>query len=215
MCITSKYKDKFFPIIRNIDIEENKRKILLTRFLEEVIYYDNKARVTEFFYILFSLIITIGSVILPALLSIQNVNFSEDEDIDASYKEKIYWLCWCISLLITICNGLIQLLSLNKQYSSYILVRDKMVAEGWKYLELCDNYIDGTHKDNFTKFCEQIEYIKETQTEKEAVFLNNKGHSKKDENEENYNRRKSNNESNSNNKSNSNNESNFNNESNL
>tara|TARA_B100000795_G_scaffold222884_1_gene177915 strand:+ start:4336 stop:4926 length:591 start_codon:yes stop_codon:yes gene_type:complete len=172
MCYNSKYRSKFTPIIRNIDIEETKRKILLTRFLEEVIFYDNKATITEFFYILFSLIITIGSVILPALLSIQNINFSEDELIDANYKERIYWLCWCISLLITICNGLIQLLSLNKQYTSYIVVREKLVAEGWKYLELCDDYIEGNHKDNFTKFCERVENIKENQTEKESVFIN-------------------------------------------
>ena len=174
-CFNSNYKDKFSPIIRNIDIDETRRKIILTRFLEEVILYDKKAKVAEFFYIFFSLIITIGSVILPALLSIQNVHFSEDEDVDETYRERVYWFCWAISLLISICNGLIQLLSLNKQYSSYIAVRENLVSEGWKYLELCDNYSVGTHKDNFTKFCEEIEDIKKTQTDREAVFLNHKG----------------------------------------
>ena len=64
-----------------------------------------------------------------------SVNFSEDEDIDQSYRDKIYWFSWCISLLISVCNGLMQLLSLSKQYSSYILVREKLIAEGWKYLK--------------------------------------------------------------------------------
>jgi hypothetical protein len=50
-----------------------------------------------------------------------------------------------------------------------------LVSEGWKYLELCDNYSQGTHKDNFRKFCEEIEEIKKTQTDREAVFLNHKG----------------------------------------
>ena len=174
-CFNSGYREKFTPIIRNIDLEENRRKIILTRFLEEVILYDKKARVAEFFYILFSLIITIGSVILPALLSIQNVDFSDDEEVDQNYRERVYWLSWCISLLISICNGLIQLLSLNKQYSSYIVVREKLVSEGWKYLELCEEYEEGNHKENFTKFCEEIENIKKTQTDREVVFLNNKG----------------------------------------
>ena len=80
-------------------------------------------------------------------------------------------------MLISICNGLIQLLSLNKQYTSYIVVRENLVSEGWKYLELCENYSVGTHKDNYTRFCEEIEDIKKTQTDREAVFLNHKGRS--------------------------------------
>ena len=173
-CLNSGYKNKVLPIIQTLNIEENKRKILLARFVEEVVLYDKKARVTEAFYMTFNLIITIGSVVLPALLSIQNVNFSDDEEVDEGYRDKIYWLSWSISLLISICNGLIQLLSLNKQYSSYILVREKLIAEGWKYFELCDEYKGKDHKFYFTKFCEEIENIKKSQTEREIVFLNPK-----------------------------------------
>ena len=173
-CMNSSYKSKVLPIIRNLNIEENKRKIIMARFVDEVVLYDKKARVTEAFYMTFNLIITIGSVVLPALLSIQNVNFSDDEEVDEGYRDKIYWLSWSISLLISVCNGLIQLLSLNKQYSSYILVREKLIAEGWKYLELCDEYKGKDHKHNFTKFCEEIENIKKSQTEREIVFLNPK-----------------------------------------
>jgi hypothetical protein len=186
-CFRSSFKDRFLPIIRGISIEENRRKILIARFVEEVELYDRKAKVAETFYMIFNLIITIGSVILPALLSIQNVNFSEDEDVDQSYRNRIYWLSWCISLLISVCNGLTQLLSLNKQYGSYILVREKLIAEGWKYLELCDEYEGKNHKDNFTKFCEEIEIIKKSQTEREIVFVNPKpnGHTNtKDTNKE-------------------------------
>lgn len=175
-CFKSGFRDKVLPIIRTLHLEENKRKIIIARFVEEVELYDRKAKVAETFYMIFNLIITIGSVVLPALLSIQNVNFSEDEDIDQSYRDKIYWFSWCISLLISVCNGLMQLLSLSKQYSSYILVREKLIAEGWKYLELCDEYKGKTHKENFTSFCEEIENIKKSQTEREIVFLNPKPH---------------------------------------
>ena len=179
-CFKTSFREKVLPIIRTLHIDENKRKIIIGRFVEEVELYDRKARVAETFYMIFNLIITIGSVVLPALLSIQNVNFSEDEDIDQSYRDKIYWLSWCISLLISVCNGLMQLLSLSKQYGSYILVREKLIAEGWKYLELCDEYAGKTHKENFTSFCEEIENIKKSQTEREIVFLNPKPHAGND-----------------------------------
>jgi hypothetical protein len=179
-CFKSNFREKVLPIIRTLHIDENKRKIIIGRFVVEVELYDRKARVAETFYMIFNLIITIGSVVLPALLSIQNVNFSEDEDIDQNYRDKIYWLSWCISLLISVCNGLMQLLSLSKQYGSYILVREKLIAEGWKYLELCDEYKGKTHKENFTSFCEEIENIKKSQTEREIVFLNPKPHAGND-----------------------------------
>ena len=54
-CFNSNYKEKFKNIIRNIDLEENRRKILQTRFLEEVILYDKSLKLQSFFYILFSL----------------------------------------------------------------------------------------------------------------------------------------------------------------
>ena len=57
-----------------------------------------------------------------------------------------------ISLLISICNGLIQLLSLNKQYTSYI-VEEKSSIRGTKYLNFVRT-IQETHKNNYTRFCE-------------------------------------------------------------
>tara|TARA_B100000767_G_scaffold65233_1_gene61557 strand:+ start:5030 stop:5707 length:678 start_codon:yes stop_codon:yes gene_type:complete len=171
-CFSSGYNEKFKNIINDIDLSDNQKRMMSSRFLSEVNLYDRKARIAEFFYIFFSLIITIGSVVLPALLSIQNLDFSDDEEIDSKYRERVYWITWSLSLLISISNALIQLLSLNKQYSSYITVREDMVSEGWKYLELCDDYIEGNHKENFTKFVEKIEEIKNEQTKKESSFLN-------------------------------------------
>ena len=50
-CFRSSFKDKVQPIIRGISIEENRRKILIARFVEEVELYDRKAKVAETFYI--------------------------------------------------------------------------------------------------------------------------------------------------------------------
>ena len=57
-CFRSSFKDKVQPIIRGISIEENRRKILIARFVEEVELYDRKAKVAETFYMIFNLINT-------------------------------------------------------------------------------------------------------------------------------------------------------------
>ena len=51
------------------DMEENKG-ILKARFLDEVNYYENKRDKTKKFYNVFRFIVTTGSILLPAILSI-------------------------------------------------------------------------------------------------------------------------------------------------
>ena len=61
-------------------------------------------------------------------------------------------------------------MSLNKQCSSYILVREKLVAEGWKYIELCDEYKGKDYKHNFTKFCEEMKILRKVRLKENSIF---------------------------------------------
>ena len=99
------------------------------------------------------------------------MDYTDDDTKDEDIQIMIYWITWTISLLITICNGLMQLLGLNKQYLSYIRTREKMLAEGWSYFQLSGDYKDTTHMESFVDFCEEIEKIKEKQVDKELLFM--------------------------------------------
>jgi len=158
-------------MIDELELLEYQKTLLKNRFLDQVVLYDKKARTAEFFYILFSVFITIGSIILPALLSIQQMDYSDNDETDERIQLTIYWITWTISLVITICNGLIQLLGLNKQYLSYVRTREKMLSEGWYYFQLTGDYKDSTHKISFCEFCEEIEKIKQNQVDKELMFM--------------------------------------------
>ena len=170
-------------LIDLLNIDDYKKEILKNRYLYQVKLYEKKARITEVFYLFLSLIITIGSIILPALLSIQEIEISDNQETNKQYKQRIYWSTWSISLLITISNGIIQLLSLNKQYLSYNTTREKLIAEGWHYLELSGDYENDTHDSAFNEFCEEIESIKKNQVDKEMLFVNFKSLYKKKQNE--------------------------------
>ena len=165
-------------IIDNLELEDYKKLILRKRFLQQVILYDKKSRHAEFFYIFFSLFVTIGSIILPALLSIQQLDYSEDDSVDEEYRTKVYWTTWGISLLVSIFNGILQLFSLGKQYVSYNTTREKLISEGWQYFQLSGDYEDSTHEDSFTDFCEEIEKIKKSQVDKDFMFINPNGDKK-------------------------------------
>lgn len=161
-------------MIDELELFPFQKTLLKNRFLNQVVLYDKKAKLAEFFYILFSVFITVGSIILPALLSIQQMDYSNNDKKDKKIQITIYWLTWTISLLITICNGLIQLLGLNKQYLSFIRTREKMLSEGWYYFQLTGEYINRSHKDAFCEFCEEIEKIKQDQVDKELLFMSPK-----------------------------------------
>ena len=159
-------------LINLLELSDFQKEILKHRYFYQVKLYDKKAKTAKIFYLFLSIIITIGSIILPALLSIQQSDFSDNEELNKEYRLKIYWASWSISLLITVSNGIIQLLSLNKQYLSFNTTREKLIAEGWHYLELSGDYENETHNSSFNEFCEQIESIKKNQVDKELLFVN-------------------------------------------
>lgn len=170
-CLKNLTNDRISAMIEELQLHEYQKTLLKNRFLDQVVLYDKKAKSAEFFYILFNIFITVGSIILPALLSIQQMDYSNDDKKDERIQITIYWLTWAISLLITICNGLVQLLALNKQYLSFTRTREKLLSEGWYYFQLTGDYKDTTHKDAFHDFCEEIEKIKEEQVDKELSFM--------------------------------------------
>lgn len=170
-CCTNVTHNRIGNMIDELELLEYQKTLLKNRFLDQVVLYDKKAKTAEFFYILFSVFITIGSIILPALLSIQQMDYSDNDETDERIQITIYWITWTISLVITICNGLIQLLGLNKQYLSYVRTREKMLSEGWYYFQLTGDYKDSTHKLSFSEFCEEIEKIKQNQVDKELMFM--------------------------------------------
>lgn len=170
-CCTNVTHNRIGNMIDELELLEYQKTLLKNRFLDQVVLYDKKAKTAEFFYILFSVFITIGSIILPALLSIQQMDYSDNDETDEKIQITIYWVTWTISIMITICNGLIQLLGLNKQYLSFIRTREKMLSEGWYYFQLTGDYKESTHKISFSEFCEEIEKIKENQVDKELMFM--------------------------------------------
>jgi hypothetical protein len=146
------------------DLTDFQKKILQNRYVDQVKFYLKKSNRYGFLYYTLNLIITIGSIFLPALLAIQN---------NDTYKEQIYWLTWIVSLIITISNGIIQLYSINTLYIVYNQVKEKLITEGWRYLQLSGKYKNKNHSLAFKDFCLKIEELKMKQVQKELEDMGN------------------------------------------
>lgn len=163
---TFTYKDQMKDILSKIKLRNPvDNSIIMNRFLNEVLFYEKKRDDTKKYYNIFRFIVTVGSILLPALLSVGQMDPAK---LPANFDIISYWCSWSISLSVTISNGFLQLFSLDKNYFEYSLTTEQLKTEGWQFCELSGKYEDfKTHILAYKTFCKSIENIKRKQIEKE------------------------------------------------
>ena len=111
-------------------------------------------------------IVTIGSLIVPALLSIQNTN-----SITSSTSVDLYWTTWTVSLLVTMFNAILTLFKIDKKYYFLHSVLEHLQSEMWQYIYLTGKYEDhtivSTHTNQYIHFCTVMEKLKIKQVQEE------------------------------------------------
>lgn len=108
-------------------------------------------------------IVTVGSITVPALLSLQNAS-----------DDRLKWIVWTISLAVTIFNGILTLFKIDKKYYFLHTTKSYLESEGWQYISLSGKYSKAhgeedinSHAHQFPYFCAAIERIKMKQVEEE------------------------------------------------
>jgi len=160
------YKDQIYDIINTLDLNnETEKNILRSRFLAEVLSYEKRRNNTKKYYDVFRFLVTTGSILLPAILSMGQMDPAK---LPKNFENISYWTSWTISLMVTACNGFLQLFSLDKNYFEYAITTEQMKTEGWQFFQLSGKYDDfEDHKEAYKPFCKSIENIKRKQVEKE------------------------------------------------
>lgn len=172
----SSYYDRVNDIINKLVLKNSPsdNEIIRNRFLYEVTQYEHKRDNVQKYYNGLRFVMTIGSILLPAILSIGQMDPAK---LPKNFDTITYWASWSLSLTITACNGFLQLFSLDKNYLGYSLVVEQLKTEGWQYFQLSGKYENAkTHEQSFKQFCKSIESIKRKQIEQE---YNGKGEDKK------------------------------------
>jgi hypothetical protein len=167
---------RFETAILSFELKPHQYLILTARYLPLLRHLHYRANRIATFFHTSRTIITVGSLLVPALLSIQNT-----EGLSTNTAREIYWATWVISLLVTMCNGLITLFKLDKRYYFLYTTLEHMVSEGWQFLELTGKYSGfytpgqpATHENQFIFFCATIEKIRMKQVEEEYFKLTEK-----------------------------------------
>ena len=127
-------------IIDELELEKTYDKsILKFRFLDEISYYEQKRDHTRKYYNAFRFIVTTGSILLPAILSMGQMDPTK---LPKNFDMISYWASWTISLMVTASNGFLQLFSLDKNYFAYSMIVEQLKTEGWQFFGLSGKYED-------------------------------------------------------------------------
>ena len=170
------FSENVSGIIDDIELQRTYDKAILKhRFLEEITYYEKKRDDTKKYYNVFRFIVTTGSILLPAILSMGQMDPAK---LPKHFDMITYWCSWTISLMVTGSNGFLQLFSLDKNYFSYSMVVEQLKTEGWQFFGLSGKYEDyPDHQSAYKTFSKSIESIKRKQIDQE--FSSGKGNDKK------------------------------------
>jgi hypothetical protein len=157
---------RFESIIDELEISSAKKHILKKRFVQLVIHEKRRAFRITIFYYLGHTIVSVGSLIVPALLSIQYTGTPSAAN-NESFTYQIYWTTWVVSLCVTTFNALITLFKIDKKYLYLNTNKELLASEGWQYIGLSGRYsgfftpgVQATHDNQFIFFCHRIEKLR-------------------------------------------------------
>ena len=155
------------------ELDQMSKQILKNRYINLVNAMEVSSKRSAFWYSTFNTFTTVGSIIVPGLISIQDRTFRTDatDQDQIEHENGIYWATWGVSLMVTLSNALLRLFSLDKTYITRKIKSNHLKSEGWLFLELAGDYSNyDSHQDAFIHFCNQIEKIKTEQITEEYTF---------------------------------------------
>lgn len=128
--------------------------------------YRRRCRLYSYLFYVLKLTMTVGSLAVPALLTIQT---------DAMYGSYMYWVTWGISLAVTTANGIMTLFKLDKRFLTLHATAERIRTETWQYFMLAGRYSGHhgrgrpTHASQYVYYCTQLEKIHMKQVDEEFI----------------------------------------------
>jgi hypothetical protein len=154
-------------ILTNLpNLNEIEHNVFRVRFMDILTNLRHRVFLYSIIFHYGRFIVTVGSLFVPALLSIQ----SQENALSIN----VYWFTWIVSLLVTMSNGVLTLFKVEKKYYYLHTVLEQLLSEAWQYVGLTGRYSGDlckpekpTHKNQFVFFTHAVERIKMKQVEEE------------------------------------------------
>jgi hypothetical protein len=165
--------DALDEAIQNTTLQNSQKRILQLRVNGLLHEYGFRTRIYAITFHSLRFTTTVGSLIVPALLSVQYVNGNVTAE-NATIGIQVYWGVWVLSLFVTICSGLINLMKIDKKYYMLHTCYEHIISEVWQYVQLSGKYSglytqgqEATHGNQYIYICNILEKIRMKHIEEE------------------------------------------------
>jgi hypothetical protein len=142
-------------IIEKLDLEPLRKEFLRLRWLDQVLWMEERANNTKVLYYILRLTTIVGGVIIPALVSISLPSKDAITDV-------ITWVVFVLSLLVAISAALEGFLRYGEQWRHYRLKVELLKNEGWLFLQLSgrhDYRHFPSHAEAYPRFAQRVEKL--------------------------------------------------------
>lgn len=164
-----KFADDMDDIFEELkDLTSLQRHTLKQRYRFLMKEYKTRCILYSIMFYCFRIIMTVGSLTVPAVLSVQ----------ETSGSNHIYWITWTISLAVTTANGIMTLFKIDKQFFTLHATAERLRSETWQFIQLAGRYSGHyghhapTHANQFVYYCSQLEKINMKRVNEEYVKTN-------------------------------------------
>lgn len=146
-------KSEFGEVIAQLDVAEQRKRYLKSRWLDQVVWTEGKASRARNRYYALRLMTVVGALLIPALVS---VNPGDDALDDA-----VRVATWVVSLVVAISAALEQFFHFGDRWRNYRRTAERLKAEGWLYFQLSGPYgaERASHETAYPAFALRIEEL--------------------------------------------------------
>lgn len=148
-----------------LDLTAQQRDAIKARYHFLMETYRFRCRVYSYLFYVLRLVMTVGSLTVPALLSLPS----------SSSSGATYWFTWATSLAVTTANGILTLFKLDKRFFMLHATAERLRTETWQYIMLAGRYSGHhghgrpSHASQYVYYCSQIEKIHMKQIDEEFI----------------------------------------------
>jgi len=181
MAKTTSYPDwlkaEFGGLIDELGVDQQRKRFLKSRWLDQVIWTEGKANQARNRYYLLRLTTVVGALLVPALVSL--------DPSDETLGDALRIATWVVSLVVAVSAAVEQFFHFGDRWRNYRRTAERLKAEGWLYLQLSGPYAAtrATHGAAYPAFALRVEeliqadvdaYLTEVAVEKEKKEEKNK-----------------------------------------
>ena len=165
----------FTALIDELGLDAAKKRFLVSRWLDQVVWVEGKASRAQKHYYRLRLITVVGAVIVPALVSLNALD-AELAGVEVGDLGAV--ATWVVSLVVAVSAAVEGFFRFGERWRNYRGTAERLKMEGWLFFQLAGPYsADGaTHDAAYSAFASRVEeliksdvegYLTEVAVEKE------------------------------------------------